>query len=168
MLKYSVSQSSGDNFLVTILEEGKYKGVICNIVDLKFEQDGTLDFEIELPKNKVELFEDEEFKEEISVIVGDVFKKAVEGIYNTQDQMTKIEEHITKKLEENNIQKNNDRMIIEQFMEKGFLLKIDKTEDGKEKYVAVDIKTNIPYDMDAEPDFEKVTSVVFRKDIVLN
>ena len=100
MLKYSVSQSTGDNFLVTILEDSDYKGVIVNIVDLKFQADGTLDFEIELPKNKTDLFNDEKFKDEISIIVGDVVKKSIEELYKTQENITKLEETIGKKLDD--------------------------------------------------------------------
>ena len=168
MYKYSVSQSTGDDFLVTILEDNDYKGVIVKIVDLKFGEDGTLDFEMEVPKNKVELFEDEKFKEEIGIIVGDVFKRSVEGIYKTQQQVTQLEEYVGNKLKEKNIEYEKDKLLIEQFMAKGFLLKLDKTENNEDKYVAIDIKTNIPYDLGSETDFEKVTSVVFRKDIILN
>ena len=168
MLKYSVSQSTGDNFLITILEDGDYKGVIVNIVDLKFQADGTLDFEIELPKNKVELFNDEKFKDEVSIIVGDVVKKSIEELYKTQENITKLEETVGKKLDDLGIKRKDDRLLIEQFMAGGFLLKIDKTDEGADKIIAVDIKNNMQYDMDNDTDFQKVATTVFKPDIVLN
>lgn len=167
MLKYSVSQSTNDNFLITILEDGDYKGVIVNIVDLKFNESGELDFEIELPKNKVELFNDEKFKDEVSLIVGDVVKKSVEEVWKTREAIEKIEETIDKKLEEYQIKREKNKLIVEQFMEKGYLLRIDNSGET-ERIMAVDIKNNIQYDMSLEADLRKLANEVYKPNIILN
>lgn len=167
MLKYSVSQSTNDNFLITILEDGDYKGVIVNIVDLKFNESGELDFEIELPKNKVELFNDEKFKDEVSLIVGDVVKKSVEEVWKTREAIEKIEETIDKKLEEYQIKREKNKLIVEQFMEKGYLLRIDNSGET-ERIMAVDIKNNIQYDMSLEADLRKLANEVYKSNIILN
>ena len=96
MLQYVVSQSDNDNFIITIME-GEFKGTAVKIVNLKMAEDGTMDFEIELPKNKTELFENETFKEEISEMVGDIVKKYGDA---RRTELTQIEEPKTKEEKE--------------------------------------------------------------------
>ena len=91
MLEYVVSQTTGDDFIVTLLS-GDYKGVAIKIVDLKFDSSGELDFEIELPKNKTDLFTDEVFKEEIGLIVGEIVKKSIDAMYKTQEDIARFRE----------------------------------------------------------------------------
>jgi len=165
MLQYVVSQSDNDNFIITIME-GEYKGVAIKIVDLEMDETGEMNFEMELPSNKAELFKDETFKNEISVIVGDVVKKSINALYKTQEELVKIEENVSKILKEHNVERDENTLLIEIFMEKGFLLKME-TEGEEEKYVAIDIHTNEVFDLSKEEDFEKVRQKVFSK-IILN
>lgn len=165
MLEYTVAQSTDENFIVTIMS-GNYKGVVVKIVDLKFNASGELDFEIELPKNKVELFSDEEFKEEISQIVGEIIKKSVDAIYQTQQDMALMEEKVAEILKEHRIPYESDLLLIEQFMQKGFLLKLEQEEDVT-RVVAVDIKENKIFNLEDESELEYVRRKVFQN-IILN
>lgn len=165
MLQYVVSQSDKDNFIITIME-GDYKGVAVKIVNLQMEETGELDFEIELPSNKTELFKDKTFEDEISMIVGDVVKKSINAIYNTQDELIKIEETVGKIINDKNVRRDESKLLIETFMEKGYLLKINKEEDG-DKFVAIDIHTNETFNLENDDDFEKIRQKVF-PNIVLN
>lgn len=165
MLQYVVSQSDNDNFIITIME-GEYKSTAVKIVDLEMDESGELNFEIELPSNKAELFNDESFKNEISLIVGDVVKKSINALYKTQEDLVKIEENVSKILKEHNVERDENILLIEIFMQKGFLLKLD-SEGEEEKYVAIDIHTNEVFDLSKEEDFEKVRQKVFSK-IILN
>lgn len=167
MMKYVVTQSDGDNFIITVLEEGKYKGVAVKIVDLKFDEKGFIDFEMELPQARTELFTDDDFKESVGEMVGDVVKKSVEKIWETQQDLTDIETNVGKMLDDKNVTRSNDRLLVEQFMEKGFLLKSEKTDDGKKKYVAIDVKNNKSYSLEEETDFDIVRRAVF-SDIIVN
>lgn len=160
MLKYVVSQSDGENFIITVMEDGEYKGVAVKIVDLKFDETGTMDFEIELPKNKVELFKDDKFKEEISDIVGDIVKKSVDAVWKSQKELSDLEENVGKVLQNHNIKRDESKLLVEQFMEKGYLLKVDG-EGESQKYVAIDIKENKVYDLSNEDEFELVRQKVF-------
>ena len=128
MLQYVVSQSDKDNFIITLME-GDYKGTAVKIVNLKMAEDGTMDFEIELPKNKTELFTNDAFKEEISEVVGDVIKKSIEAVYKSQEELSEIETEVGKILEENNVKRDENKLLIETFMSKGYLLKIEEDDD---------------------------------------
>lgn len=164
MLEYVVSQSTDEEFIVTILSGG-YKGVVVKIVDLKFNQTGEMDFEIELPKNKVELFTDEVFKEEISQVVGEIVKKSIDAIYKTQEDIAFLEESVSKLLKKHNVIRNDETLLIEQFMAKGFLLKLEDEEDGR-KILAIDVKENKPYNLEDDADFEYVRRKVFQNIIL--
>ena len=167
MMKYVVTQSDGDNFIITIIEDGKYKGVAVKIVDLKFDEKGFIDFEMEVPSTKTELFTDDEFKEIVGEMVGDVVKKSVEKMWETQEELKAIEESVGKMLDDKNVKRNSDRLLVEQFMEKGFLLKSEKADDGSRKFVAIDVKNNKSYNLEVEGDFDIVRRAVF-SDIIVN
>ena len=166
-MKYVVTQSDGDNFIITVLEEGKYKGVAVKVVDLKFDEKGFIDFEMELPTTHTDLFSDEEFKEQVGEMVGDVVKKSVEKVWETQNELKTIEETVGKLLDDKNVKRGTDRLLVEQFMEKGFLLKTDKADDGSKLFVAIDVKNNKLYNLENESDFEVVRKAVF-SDIIIN
>lgn len=165
MLDYVVSQTTGDDFIVTITSD-EFKGTVVKIVDLKFDASGELDFEIELPSNKTDLFENNTFKEEIGLIVGDIVKKSIDAIYKTQEDISILEEEVSKILQEHNIHKDDETLLIEQFMEKGFLLKLEK-EDDEMKIMAIDVKENKFYNLKDETDFQFVRKRVFQN-IILN
>ena len=167
MMKYVVTQSDGDNFIITVLEEGKYKGVAVKIVDLKFDEKGFIDFEMELPTTRTELFTDDEFKEAVGEMVGDVVKKSVEKVWETQQELADIEETVGKMLDDKKVNRSKDRLLVEQFMEKGFLLKSEKVDDGTKKYIAIDVKNNKSYNLEEENDFDIVRRAVFC-DIIVN
>ena len=167
MMKYVVSQSDGDNFIITILEEGKYKGIAVKITDLKFDEKGFIDFEIELPTTHTDLFEDEDFREKVGEMVGDVVKKSIEQIWNTQEELKNIEETVGKLLDEKNVKRNSDRLLVEQFMEKGFLLKTETADNGNKEFVAINIKENKSYNLGLDEDFDIVRRAVF-SDIIVN
>lgn len=164
MLEFVVSQSTDEEFIITVLSGG-YEGVVVKVVDLKFNESGEIDFEIELPKNKAELFTDEVFKEEISEIVGELVKKSVSAIYKTQEDMALLEETVGKILKDHRVPYDRDILLIEQFMAKGFLLKLER-EDEKEKFVAIDIKENKTFDLENDADFEYVRRKVFQNIIL--
>lgn len=167
MMEYVVTQSDGDNFIITVLEQGKYKGVAVKIVDLKFDEKGYIDFEMELPSTRTELFTDEEFKEQIGEMVGDVVKKSVERIWETQNELALIEEKVGKMLDDKNVKRNSDKLLVEQFMEKGFLLKTETADNGEKHFVAIDVKQNKSYNLELDSDFDIVRKSVF-SDIIVN
>lgn len=165
MMEYVVSQSTDDAFIVTILN-GDYKGVVVKIIDLQFDETGELTFDIELPTNKTELFTDDVFKEEIGKVVGEIVKKSIDALYKTQEDIAKIEEHVGEILKKHGVSIDEDILLIEKFMSKGFLLKIE-AEDNNDKYIAVDIKENRFYDLENDNDFNVVRRKVFQN-IILN
>lgn len=167
MIKYVVTQSDGDNFIITVLEEGKYKGVAVKIVDLKFDEKGFIDFEMELPTTRTELFTDDEFKESVGEMVGDVVKKSVEKVWETQEELKDIEETVGKMLDDKKVNRSKDRLLVEQFMEKGFLLKSEKVDNGTKKYIAIDVKNTKSYNLEEENDFDIIRRAVFC-DIIVN
>lgn len=166
-MKYVVTQSDDDNFIITILEEGKYKGIAVKVVDLKFDEKGYIDFEMELPTTRTELFEDDAFKEAVGEMVGDVVKKSVEAMYATQAEVTLIETKVGEILDKKNVKRNSDRLLVEQFMEKGFLLKTETADNGNKQFIAIDVKNNKTYNLEQDDDFDVVRRAVF-SDIIVN
>jgi hypothetical protein len=164
MLEFVVSQSTDEEFIITVLSGG-YEGVVVKVVDLKFNESGEIDFEIELPTNKVELFKDEVFKEEIAQIVGELVKKSVSAIYKTQEDMAILEESVATILKNHRVPYDHELLLLEQFMSKGFLLKLEEEED-KKKILAIDVKENKTYDLEEESDFEYVRRKVFQNIIL--
>lgn len=167
MMKYVVTQSDDDNFIITILEEGEYKGVAVKIVDLKFDEKGYVDFEMELPSTRTDLFTNDEFKEQVGEMVGDVVKKSVEKMWETQNELALIETKVGDLLEKKHVKRNPDKLLVEQFMEKGFLLKTEKADNGEKHFVAIDVKQNKSYNLELDSDFDIVRRMVF-SDIIIN
>lgn len=165
MMEYILSQmTDSDDFIITIYS-GLYKGTAVKITDLRYNEDG-FDFEIELPKTKTHLFEDETFKDEISKIVGDVVKKSIENIWTTQEKVITMEDEVKKLLDVKMVSYDADKLLIEQFMEKGYLLKMEELDDCV-KYIAVNIKDGKKLDLNVPSDFEIIRRDVFTN-IILN
>lgn len=156
MIEYSVSQSN-DDLIVTILE-GNYKSVVSKIVDLKFDNDGTPSFELELPTTKTELFNDEQFIKEIQNIVGDVLKKSIDFMWNSQEELITINDKMCDLLINKKISVSKDYTEIERCMTKGFLLKLD---ENKENVIAIDMKENKEYYLSNEDDFNYIRKMVY-------
>jgi outer membrane protein assembly factor BamA len=132
-----------------------------------YYQKGYIDFEMELPSTKTELFTDEEFKEQVGEMGGDVVKKSVEKIWETQNELALIEEKVGKMLDDKNVKRKSDKLLVEQFMEKGFLLKTETDDNGEKHFVAIDVKQNKSYNLELDSDFDIVRKSVF-SDIIVN
>jgi hypothetical protein len=122
MLEYSVSQTPDEQFVITLLE-GVYKGVVVKIVDLAIEEDGFPSFEMELPSSKTELFKDDDFINEVQLIVGDILKKSIDFIWNTQEDLIQIETRTREILKNKRIPYDlGDSTIVEKSMLNGYVL----------------------------------------------
>jgi hypothetical protein len=122
MLEYSVSQTPDEQFVITLLE-GSYKGVVVKIVDLAIEEDGFPSFEMELPSSKTELFKDDDFINEVQLIVGDILKKSIDFIWNTQEDLIQIETRTQEILKNKRIPYDlGDSTIVEKSMLNGYVL----------------------------------------------
>lgn len=122
MLEYSVSQTPDEQFVITLLE-GSYKGVVVKIVDLAIEEDGFPSFEMELPSSKTELFKDNDFINEVQLIVGDILKKSIDFIWNTQEDLIQIETRTREILKNKRISYDlGDSTIVEKSMMNGYVL----------------------------------------------
>jgi hypothetical protein len=164
-MEYILSQlTDTDDFIITITA-GEYMGTAVKITDLKYNADG-FDFEIELPKNKSHLFEDEKFKDEISMTVGDIVRKSIENIWTTQEKMIDMEESVRELLDTKMVVYDKEKLLLEQFMEKGYLLKTEELDDCI-KYIAINVKDNKKYDLNVASDFEVIRREVFTN-IILN
>lgn len=161
MLEYNVTQTQDENLLITIIDT-KYKGVVAKVVDLKFEENGEPTFELELPSTKTHLFDDEDFINNIQEIVGDIIRKSVDFIWNTQEELIEINEQMLELLKLKNISVSTDITEIERMMLKGFLL---RKEDNN--LYAVDMSENKEYDLANDDDFEFIRQKIY-SNIILN
>lgn len=166
MLKYTVKQidANSDDFIVSILDESsEYNTKFCKVTNLKVSEDNSLDFEIELPKTDETLFNDEKFLQEIEYIVGDIFKKSVDMIYEGQSQMLLLESKLMNVFELNNLKnKNTEKPLIQSFLEKGFLV-IDSKDKESIPLTAVDMTTSKEYNLTNSTELKEIYDIVFPK-----
>lgn len=156
MIEYNVSQSDED-LIVTILE-GDYKYVVAKVVDLQFDKDGQPSFELELPSTKTHLFTDEKFTNTVQEIVGDILKKSVDFLWNSQNELMEINDKMCELLEKNNVPLTEDYTELERCLAKGFILKLDESQ---ESVIAVDMKENKEYNLSNETDFQYIRKKVY-------
>ena len=157
MLEYTVNYTNEEDLIITILE-GKYKSVVAKIVDLKIDESGHPTFELELPSTKTDLFNDEVFINEIQMIVGDVLKKSIDFLWNTQEELIEINNKMCDLLMNKNVLLSDEQTELERCMTKGVLLKLDET---KEKVIAIDMSENKEYDLSNDGDFEYIRRKVY-------
>lgn len=151
----------GNDFIITVLEEGKYLGTPVKIVNLHFSETDEKhepEFEIELPKNKTELFKDNEFLDMISEMVGELISKSTDALLKSQTELMEIEVKVGDLLKKNNVKYDENKLLVEQFMAKDFILHKDKEKDV---YLATDVKTNESFDLSNPEQFELVRQKVF-------
>lgn len=154
-LKYQINPC-GEDFIITVLEQGDYYGVPVKITDLKFDETGSAEFGIELPEKAKELFKDEKFKEMIEKMVGDSIQKATTSLFNAQKDLMEIEEKVSKIVKSKNIKYDENKAMIELFAEKNYLLTKDK-----DKIVAVNLQTGETFDVENDDSFEKLRKIIF-------
>lgn len=154
-LKYQVTPC-GEDFIITVLEEGDYYGIPVKITGLKFDETGSVEFEIELPEKAKELFNDDKFKDLIERMVGDSVQKATSSLFNAQKDLMEIEEKVSKILKDKNVKYDENKAMIEIFAEKQYLL--TKDED---KIIAINLKTGEKYDIEDDESFNKLRKIIF-------
>lgn len=158
-MKYTIAPF-GEDFIITVLEEGDFYGIPFKVVNLNFEEEGDFlvpTFEIELPKDKAHLFKNEEFIKLAEAIIGEATVTATNSIYNeTQKEMLDIETKLKDLLDSYKVSYDTDKLILGQFMSKGFFVL-----DEKEKLTCIDMKTNQEYDLRNENEFNEIRHKVF-------
>ena len=154
-LKYQITPC-GEDFIITVLEQGDYYGVPVKITGLKFDETGSAEFEIELPEKAKELFKDDKFKDLIERMVGDSVQKATTSLFNAQKDLMEIEEKVSKILKDKNVKYDENKAMIEIFAEKQYLLTKDEG-----KIVAINLKTGEKYDVEDDESFNKLRKIIF-------
>lgn len=167
MLKYKFIRDNNiksDTIIIQITEEGKYKDAIVGIDNIGFDNDNILRYEMSLDKKCSDLFNDDTFKDEIGIIVGEMVKQTVSEMQKTQDQMIRIETKVGELLKEKNITRDEKKLLIEIFSEKGYLL---TEKDGKIIAVKIDVQNPKEYDLWNEEDFNIVKKDVFPSKLIV-
>ncbi len=154
-LHYQISPC-GEDFIITVLEQGDYYGVPVKVTGLKFDESGSAEFDIELPEKAKELFNDDKFKEMVEKMVGDSIQKATTSLFNAQKDLMDIEEKVSKIVKDKNIKYDENKAMLELFAEKNFLLTKDEG-----KIIAVNLKTGEKYEVEDEESFDKLRKIIF-------
>jgi hypothetical protein len=158
-MKYTIAPF-GEDFIITVLEEGDFYGIPFKVVNLNFEEEGDSlipTFEIELPKDKAHLFKSEEFLKLAEAIVGEATITATTSVYKeTQKEVLDIETKLKELLDSHKVSYDTDKLILGQFMDSGFFVL-----DEKGKLTCIDMKTNQEYDLRNENEFDEIRQKVF-------
>lgn len=163
-MEYTVNPLDND-LLFTITEPGEYQGVVVKVVDLQLDEEDGITFDFELPVSKAELFHNDKFVELVQEMVGDAVKKSTDALVKQQEDIIKLEEEVGKVLSRFGIEPS-EKLFVEQFMEKGYLLMRGKNKLDKESILAVEVSSNTAYDLLDTDDLSEVKMKIYPSVII--
>ena len=140
--KYISKDNETNSFIIEI--EG-YEGVYVKIEDIQFDpKTNEPTFQIQLPQDKTEYFDNEKFINNVQDAVGDVIVQATRATYNEamNNALKMLEKRVIKAYEPYGYKPDEGKSFIQMFGEKGYVISLDeddnllamKVENGKTYY----------------------------------
>lgn len=166
MMKYDmVVNEDKDTFLIRI-NEAEYQNIVIKVGNLAFDENNSVEFDMELPEGHTELYDNEEFCNNVSEIVGDILKKAVNMFWGgcTEEAMTALEEKAKKAFENENVQLPDGKSFLQTFGEKGYVF----MEEDDETVSVVHIKSGKKYYLDKPEQMNFIKNEIFGSGIILH
>lgn len=153
MLEYNIlNYDENDGIIISITSE-KYMGAIFKIINLQLDEQNNFTFSLELAKKNESLFKDNDFLNEVQLIVGDIVKKSVNNIWGEVENIVKKNIILTDRLKDYGIDISLDRTPIEFFMKHGLLLDYDEEND---KVIIIKISNGNKIDIDNADELFKI------------
>lgn len=165
-MKYkSIVNDDKDTIIITI-EDGNYQGTLFKVGNIGFTENEEIEFDFELPSDKKNLYEDENFCQEVSNIVKDIVIKSINTVWNEQAAilMKELEDKVIKAFKVYNYLPDEGSSFIEMFGKKGYVI----TEDDNNNLIAINISNNKTYYFDKPEQLAFLKKELSGTGIILN
>lgn len=165
-MKYkSIVNDDKDTIIITI-EDGNYQGTLFKVGNISFTENEEIEFDFELPSDKKNLYEDENFCQEVSNIVKDIVIKSINTVWNEQTAilMKELEDKVIKAFKVYNYLPDEGSSFIEMFGKKGYVI----TEDDNNNLIAINISNNKTYYFDKPEQLAFLKKELSGTGIILN
>lgn len=158
MSKYKFALNDDTNVVFIELEDEKYKGVIAKAGHIQYNNDGELEFDMELPEGKESYYDDEDFISQIQGAVFDIVAKAVNSYWNEAEKaiLTDLESKTRKAMAQYKINIEEGKSMLEMFGEKGYVI----AEDDDDRLRAVNPQTEDTLYFDNPEDLSRLRNIV--------
>lgn len=152
--------------IIIVLDDEKYSKVVAKIGHIVMNDNNQVEFDMELPENQKEYYEDENFTNNISLAVGDIVRKAVGKVWseNTQEILNMLENKTLQYFSKYNFVPKDGETFISLFGKKGYVI----TEDEEQKLVAINIKNNKTYYFDDAKQLGFLKKVITESSIIVS
>lgn len=158
MSNYKFALNDDTNVVFIELEDEKYKGVIAKAGHIQYNNDGELEFDMELPEGKESFYDDENFISQIQGAVFDIVAKAVNSYWNEAERaiLSDLEAKTRKAMSQYKIKLEEGKSMLEMFGEKGYVI----AEDDDDRLRAVNPQTEDTLYFDTQEDLSKLRNII--------
>lgn len=167
MLPYKFMMNDETNNLFIQFDDEKYKSVLAKVGHIQYNEQGEIEFDMELPEGKESFYDDENFIENIQSAVFDIVAKSVNSYWNeaTQAILTDLESKVRKALNQYKIELPEDKTFLEILGEKGYI--VNEDENDNNRLVAINHDKNIIYHFDTQDDLSMIRNVITGGHLIL-
>jgi len=158
MSNYKFALNDDTNVVFIELEDEKYKGVIAKAGHIQYNNEGELEFDMELPEGKESYYDDENFISQIQGAVFDIVAKAVNSYWNEAERaiLSDLEAKTRKAMSQYKIKLEEGKSMLEMFGEKGYVI----AEDDDDRLRAVNPQTEDTLYFDTPEDLSKLRNII--------
>lgn len=162
---YKIMINNDQDTIFIQSKEEKYKEVIAKVGHIEINDDGEIEFDMELPAGQEQYYDDDEFCNFIQLTVGDIVSQSVNTFWNNAEReiLTDLESKVSKVMLPYNIKLPENKSYIEMFGDKGFVI----SEDDDNRLLAIKPTTEEIYRFDEEDDFAFLRKEVFDSMLIL-
>ena len=155
-----INQDSTSNYKIMIntekdtifiqLKDEKYKDVIAKVCNIEWNEQGEVEFDMEVPEGKEAYYNDNDFCLNIQNAVGDIVAKSVNTFWNEAEKtiLNDLESKINEVMKPYNIKLEDGKSYIEMFGDKGYVI----SEDDDNRLIAIKPTTEEIYHFDDKDD----------------
>lgn len=154
------------NTVLITLNDEKYKTVVAKVGHIAKNDNDEIEFDMELPENCKEYYEDAEFTEQISLAVGDIVTKAINQVWseNVQEVLSLLENKTLEYFTKYNYIPPEGETFISLFGKKGFVI----SEDDDGRLTAINLKNNKTYYFDDNKQLGYLKKVITGSEIIVS
>ena len=165
--KYKFFMNDETNVIFIELEDEKYKGVIAKAGHIQYNDNGEIEFDMELPEGKESFYDDENFIENIQAAVFDIVAKAVNSYWNEASQaiLTDLESKVRKAMAHYKIELPEGKTFLELFGEKGYV--VNEDENDSNRLVAIKMGEEEIYHFDVPDDLSALRNIITGGKLIL-
>lgn len=164
-VNYKIMINTEQDTIFIQSKDEKYKDDIAKVGHIEWNEEGEIEFDMEVPAGQEHLYEDEEFCSFIQQTVGDIVAKSVNTFWNDAEKqiLNDLDSKVARVMSPYSIKLPEDKSYIEVFGEKGFVI----SEDDEDKLIAIKPTTEEIYHFDDEDDFAFLRKEVFGSLLIL-